>query len=319
MKILTILIFSGDRFNIKELINDISKLDLTNINVRVIEWSENKDIIKKKKKLYNSFLKEIKNFKVFYQKGNWEFKYSKYINKFKSKYILVIGDDDRLNVPNFKKIENYLKGNFSGITLSFKNFKKNKDIKFTSDKSEKKMRSFNIFQDLNRIGFTSCQIINVNLINKIINKEKKYLLSTKFPQNFIILKIIKKYANWKILDIDCIYNQLGSFSNSWLNKNLIVRTKSEYLGYFIPLKKYYSNLKRSEIDKIYIHIFFKNIISWLFLSLKYFGKKKTFENIRNERKIFNEPIIVKLFMLIIYLSPFFLLNLLRILRRIFLK
>ena len=62
MKILTILIFSGDRFNIKELINDISKLDLTNINVRVIEWSENKDIIKKKKKLYNSFLKEIKNY-----------------------------------------------------------------------------------------------------------------------------------------------------------------------------------------------------------------------------------------------------------------
>ena len=49
MKLLTILIFSGDRFNIKELLNDISKLNLRNINVRVVEWSENKSILRKKK------------------------------------------------------------------------------------------------------------------------------------------------------------------------------------------------------------------------------------------------------------------------------
>ena len=42
MKLLTILIFSGDRFNVQELLKDISKLNLTNIDVRVVEWSENK-------------------------------------------------------------------------------------------------------------------------------------------------------------------------------------------------------------------------------------------------------------------------------------
>ena len=319
MKLLTILIFSGDRFNIKELLNDISKLNLRNINVRVVEWSENKSILRKKNKIYNFFKKFRKNFKVYYQKGNWEYKYSKYINKFNSKYILVIGDDDRINVKNFEKLEKYLKNDLSGITLSFQNFKKKEDIKFLKDLSKTKIRPFNLFKDLNKIGFTSCQIINVNFIKKIIKKEKQYLLKTKLPQNFIILRIIKKYGNWKILEKNCIYNQLGSFDNLWIKKNLLIRLKSEYLGYFIPLKKYYPNLKDNDVDKIYKHIFFKNIISWLFLSIRYFGKKKTFENIRSERKILQEPIIIKFFLFIIYLSPFFLLNLLRICRRILLK
>ena len=274
MKLLTILIFSGDRFNVQELLKDISKLNLTNINVRVVEWSENKAVLKKKGKIYNFFKKSTKNFKVYYQKGNWEYKYSMYINKFNSKYILVMGDDDRINVANFKSLEKYLKDDLSGITLSFQNFKNKVDIKFLKDVSETKIRPFNLFKDLNRIGFTSCQVINVNLINKIIKKEKQYLLKTKLPQNFIILKIIKKYGNWKILEKNCIYNQLGSFNKLWIKNNLLIRVKSEYLGYFIPIKKYYSSLKDNEICKIYNHIFFKNIISWLFLSIKYFGKKK---------------------------------------------
>ena len=51
MKLLTILIFSGDRLNISDLLNDIIKLNQTNLNVRVVEWSENKDILKIKKNL----------------------------------------------------------------------------------------------------------------------------------------------------------------------------------------------------------------------------------------------------------------------------
>ncbi len=201
----------------------------------------------------------------------------------------------------------------------FKILKKKKDIKSLNDLSEKTIRPFNLFQDLNKIGFTSCQIINVNLINKIIKKEKKYLLQTKFPQNFIILRIIKKYGNWKMLDINSIYNQLGSFNNLWIKQNLLIRLKSEYLGYFVPVKKCYPNLNNYENNKIYNHIFFKNIVSWLFLSLKYFGKKRTFENIKSVRKILKEPFRVKFFLFIAYLGPFFLLNFLRKLRKIFLK
>ena len=127
MKPLTILIFSGDRFNIDDLLTDIIKLNQSNLNVRVVEWSEDKKILKIKRKIYNSF--KIKNFKVYFQKGNWEYKYSKFINKFKSKYILLLGDDDRINVSNFKKIYKYLNQNYSGITISFSNFKTKKGFK----------------------------------------------------------------------------------------------------------------------------------------------------------------------------------------------
>ena len=51
MKPLTILIFSGDRFNIDDLLTDIIKLNQSNLNVRVVEWSEDKKILKKKKNL----------------------------------------------------------------------------------------------------------------------------------------------------------------------------------------------------------------------------------------------------------------------------
>ena len=73
MKKLTILIFSGDRFTIKGLLDDIAKLNQSNINVVVVEWCENKKILKKKFKLYSLYKKKIKNFKVHYQKGNWDF------------------------------------------------------------------------------------------------------------------------------------------------------------------------------------------------------------------------------------------------------
>ena len=54
MKILTILVFSGDRFNVKDLLNDISKLDISKIKVAVVEWSENRDILFEKRKIYRS-------------------------------------------------------------------------------------------------------------------------------------------------------------------------------------------------------------------------------------------------------------------------
>ena len=189
MKILTILIFSGNRFCIKDLLSDIVKLNNKNIDIRVVEWCNNERILKKKNCIYSHFVKKIKNFSVFYEEGNWEFKYLKFINKFNTKYILIIGDDDRININNFKKIFKYLYLNFSGITLSFQNFFNIKQLGAVKNFSSDTIRPFDIDTDLNKIGFTSCQIIRTDLINKIFNKVKKNLLLTQFPQNFIILKI----------------------------------------------------------------------------------------------------------------------------------
>ena len=46
MKTLTLLIFSGERFTIRSLLNDITKLNNLNLNVVVVEWSE-KTILRK--------------------------------------------------------------------------------------------------------------------------------------------------------------------------------------------------------------------------------------------------------------------------------
>ena len=233
-----------------------------------------------------------------------------------------MGDDDRIIEKNFKKIFKYLNFNFSGITLSFRNFGNKKDLKKKVLESSDTIRPFDIYNDLNRIGFTSCQIIKTDLINQIYQEEKNQLSNTKFPQNFIIVKIIKKFNNWRVSNLKCINNNAGNLDSLELTKKphmILIRLKSEYKGYLTPLKKNYSHLSKNQINKIYIKLFFKNIMSWLFVSLKYWGKKKTFENIKNVRQIIKEPFIIKITLTFFYICPIFLLNFLRILRRIFIK
>ena len=87
---------------------------------------------------------KLKNFKIYYQKGNWEIRYLKYMKKFNSKYTLLIGDDDRLNINNFSKIFKYLNYDFSGITLSFNNYQNNDE----SIKYKKKYLNLNA-KDIN--------------------------------------------------------------------------------------------------------------------------------------------------------------------------
>ena len=79
MKKLTILIFSGNRLTIKGLLDDIIKLKDFDFNIRIIDWSDNKKTKKKKNKIYKIYKKKFLNLKVFYDQGNWEYKYKKYI------------------------------------------------------------------------------------------------------------------------------------------------------------------------------------------------------------------------------------------------
>lgn len=317
MKLLTILIFSGDRLSIKDLLKNIAKLNNYSVNVKIIEWGENKEILKKKIKIYNFYKKKIKNIQVRFQKGSNQFKYKKYINTFKSKYIILIGDDDRLIVGNFKMIFKYLKYNYSGLTLSFQNIDR---LKKEKTYNKNLIRDFIITKDIHLLGFTSCQIIKTSLIKKIFSQVKGKFFLTQFPQNFIIFKIISKFNNWKMLNLDCIINNVGNldaFKES--SKKYSDRLVSEYKGYFLPIKENFKNLESEKIESIYIRIFLKNIVSWLFLSLKHCGKKKTFRAIKNVRSIIKEPFVIKIILIIFYLSPFFLINLLRLIRHPFIK
>jgi hypothetical protein len=330
MKILTILIFSGDRLTIKKLFDDIIKLKKFDIDIKVVEWTKNKKKLEKKKKIYSIYKKKISNLEIFRNLGNWEYKYTKYINKFKSKYVLVIGDDDRINCGNFKKIFKFLKHNYSGLTLSYENFQHDSQISKLSNDDYRdnnySIRPFILKKDLKKIGFTSCQIIKTELISKVFENEKKFLKQTVFPQNFIILSIISKFNNWKVTNLKCIYNRSGNLNIFQLSQkklenylNIKSRLISEYSGYFIPLKKNFPKLNDKEINKIYNDIFFNNILSWLFISIKFIGKKKTFSNIKSVRKIINEPIQIKFILKFIYLCPIAILELMKITRKFFIN
>jgi hypothetical protein len=320
MKLLTIIIYSGNRLYISGLLEDISKINQKHLNVRIIDWAESETVLKEKKKIYLKFKKKIKNYKVYIQKGSPKDKDKErknFINKFKSKYILIIGDDDRICLKNFHKVFKFLKLDYSGITLLFNNFKKDEDLnKYNLKKKIISIEDFNILRDINRMGFQSCQLIKTDLINKIFNEEKKNFSLTNFPMNFIIFRIIKEFGNWKILNLKCIFNR-QNLDFYLKHEQYLDRLKSEYIGYFIPIKKNFKNLREYELNKIYKVIFFKNIISWLFLAIKYCGKKKTYNKIKNSRKIINEPPIVKLVLIIIYVCPIFLLEILRLFRKIF--
>ena len=319
MKILTILIFSGDRISVGNLLNDIYKINQSNFNIRLVDWGDNKKILKEKKKIYSHFKKKLKNLKIYYHKDNWEIRYFKFMKKFNSKYTILIGDDDRINIKNFPKILKYLNFDFSGITVSFSNYRNNKDLKIKKIEPTHSIKPFDIYNDISLIGFVSCQIIRTSLIGQNFSSSKKSLLRSDFIQNFIILKIIKKFNNWKILNLKCIYRRMGDLDTFIKPEHYISRLKSEYSGYLIPLTKNFSHLKSNKIKKIYKTIFFKNILSWLFLSIVNNGKKKTFKNISQLRKIIDEPFIVKLTLFAFYIFLIFLLNFLRIIRRVFIK
>ena len=325
MKILTILIFSGERLSVKGLLRDIVKLNQQNLDIRIVDWAINKKTLNKKKKIYFSFKKKIKNLKVYYQKEYHEntyiFRYSYFIKKFNSKYIMLIGDDDRININNFKKILKHLDFNFTGITTSFKNYKNKKDLKKKDLAYTDTLRPFDIFNDIHRIGFNSCQIIRCDLIKEVFPKVKKYLFTSEFPQNFIILKMIKKFNNWKVSNLKCVHNNVGNLELfNGKPESYLIRLKSEFLGYLNPLIKYYPQLVKSKkINRIYINLFFRNIISWLYLSLKHNSKQKTFDNIKKVRKIIKEPYTIKIILNFIYICPVFLLNFFRIVTRVFKK
>ena len=206
---------------------------------------------------------------------------------------------------------------YSGITVSFNNFKKDEDLnKYYLKNKTISIDDFNILRDVNRMGFQSCQLIKTDLINKIFNEEKKNFSLSKFPMNFIIFRIIKEFSNWKITNLECIFNRLN-LDFYLKHEQYLDRLYSEYIGYFIPIKKNFRNLGECELKKIYKVIFFENIISWLFLAIKYCGKKETYNKIKNSRKIINEPLMVKLVMNFIYVCPIFLLEILRLFRKIF--
>ena len=300
---LTIVIFTNyEGETLDKILNDLNKIHNTIlINIWLVNWGKTKHSIKKNIKITKNkkirFLRcELKNF------GE---RYVKYLKKIKTKYVWFIGDDDRINYKNYHILENVINKNYSGITMNSSviinklNFKNNKNYKIENLQIEK---------HIHLIGFTTSQIINVEMLKKesILNKNFKINL---YPQLYFILYLIIKKGNWKFLQLDLVKNRIKNFR--YLDKkNLLIRLNNEYRGYLIPLKKWIA--KDSNTYRLcYKKLFFSNIISWINLNIKINGKKKTYKIIIKNKtlKVFSINVIIANFLL--FIIPNKLVNLIR--------
>ena len=300
---LTIVIFTNyEGESLDKILNDLNKIHNTIlINIWLVNWGKTKHSIKKKIKISKNkkirFLRcELKNF------GE---RYVKYLKKIKTKYAWFIGDDDRINYKNYHILENVINKNYSGITMNSSaiinrlNFKNNKNYKIENLQIEK---------HIHLTGFTTSQIINVEMLKKesILNKNFEINL---YPQLYFILYLIIKKGNWKFLQLDLVKNRIKNFR--YLDKkNLLIRLNNEYRGYLIPLKKWIA--KDSNTYRLcYKKLFFSNIISWINLNIKINGKKKTYKIIIKNKtlKVFSINVIIANFLL--FIIPNKLLNLIR--------
>ena len=275
---LTIIIFSSGRHNyLTPLLHDIVQSNIK-IKIQVVNFG-----IKNEKKI-KPFLKN-KNIQFKIDKNHETFseRFFNYIKKIKTRYVWFIGDDDRIETKYLKPLINFLKlKNNSGFALNYGSFHKNeKIIKNNKILKSIKFQPYDLLKNINNLGTIGTQIINVNSFKKISKSlNNKILLSYGYPQVYLALKLITKFKDWKFIENKILFYRYGNFEIN--KKNLEVRLYMELNGYFAAAKEIFG-INSAVYKKIFRIIFFKNIFSWLILSIENVGKKKTQIIIDNNR------------------------------------
>jgi hypothetical protein len=311
---LTIIIFTNSNYvYLSSLLKDIWH---PKINIWIVDYGKNPNKIK------INLLKK-KNIKLIFDNKNVSFgkRYYKYIKLVKTKYVWFVGDDDRLNKVDLKKTIKFIKiKKSSGFTLSYKVFKEDNQIdnKTKLNKFTKKIESadLKILDDIHNLGMLSTQIININFFKKIENSlDKKILLKYGYPHVYIILKIIQKFNDWQKISNTIVYYRLSKKKLS--SKDILKRLDMEFKGYLLPVKEMYGNYL---YKRIFLKIFYKNIISWILLSIQCAGKVRTIKILNNNNSISPNSIFIFLVKVLILLIPIKLIIVLkRIKKKLFFK
>ena len=300
---LTVIIFTDNKGKfIDKILNDLNRIsNKIFINIWVVNWGKTKLLIKDNIKITKNKKLRVYNCKL----KTYDERYLKYLKKVKTRYVWNIGDDDRINYKNFHILENVINKNCSGITMSSSafinklNFKNNKNYKTKDIQLEKY---------IHLTGFISSQIINVEMLRKesILNNNYKTNL---YPQLYLIFYMIINKGNWKWLQLDLVKNRINNYR--YLDpKSILIRLDNEYKGYLTALKKWVK--KDSHMYRLcYEKLYFGNIVSWINLSIRMNGKKKTYEIIKKNENltVFSINTIITNFFL--FLIPNKLLNLIR--------
>ena len=295
---LTIIIFTNGRYNyLVPLLNDIVQSNV-NANIKVVNYGKNyKNKIK-------PFLKR-KNIEFTRGKSNQTFaeRFVYYIKKIKTKYVWFIGDDDRIETKYLKPLISFLEAkNNSGFALNYSSFHKNEKIKKNKEILKNiKFEPLKLLENIHNFGTLGTQIININYfkkISKLLNK--KILLNTGYPQVYIALKLIKKFQDWKFIENKILFYRYGNFKTN--NENLKLRLNMEFNGYYLPAKEIFG-INSKIYKKIFKIIFFKNIFSWLILTLEKIGKNNTKIIISNNRKLIPDDYLINCIIYLIFIMP----------------
>jgi hypothetical protein len=307
---LTIIIFTNNRDKyLSQLMNDILSVK-TNIQIYIINYSEsNRKQLLIKKKLQ-------KNIKIIFDPRSKQFskKLYKYIQFVKTKYVWFISDDDRIDSNYIKSLLNFLKtSNQSGFTLNHTTFR-NEDNIIKEKIYNIKNRKISLNNEIHQLGLISSQIFNIKKFNKIKKDlDTTILLNNDYPHIYIALMLHKKFNDWNKVENKIVLFRCGNLT-SYKDKNkILTRLDNEFKGYLDPLKKLY----KKEVYKIlYNKIFFKNIISWILLSVEQNGKALTFKIIEKNRDIIPITFSTLLVKKLIFLIPIKILILIKKIKRI---
>jgi hypothetical protein len=308
---LTIIIFTNNRDKyLSQLMNDILSVK-TNIQIYIINYSESnrKQLSLKKKKLQ-------KNIKIIFDPRSKQFskKLYKYIQFVKTKYVWFISDDDRIDSNYIKSLLNFLKtSNQSGFTLNHTTFR-NEDNIIKEKIYNIKNRKISLNNEIHQLGLISSQIFNIKKFNKIKKDlDTTILLNNDYPHIYIALMLNKKFNDWNKVENKIVLFRYGNLT-SYKDKNkILTRLDNEFKGYLDPLKKLY----KKEVYKIlYNKIFFKNIVSWILLSIEQHGKTQTLKIIEKNRDIIPVTFSTLLVKKLIFLIPIKILILIKKIKRI---
>jgi hypothetical protein len=295
---LTIIILTEARYSyVLPLLNDILA-SKTDIKIWIVDYksknSKNLDKLLKKKKIKLIFDKKTKTF------GD---RFIKYLARVKTRYAWFIGDDDRIETNCLNNLLRFLKlNNSSGFTINHHSFSNNNEI-IKNKKINNKIITKSIYleKDISEIGMLSTQIINSSNYRKISKSlDKKILTKYGYPQVYIILQLIKKFNDWKLILNKIVYYRCGNFN--FTTRYITERISGELNGYTQPAKKIYG-FNSSIYRSIFKRIFYLHITDWVGTASKIIKKERIKKIFENNIYLFPNFWHIKVTLFIIYKFP----------------
>lgn len=257
---LTICIPTYNRLEyLKLLINDIEKNKSKN-EIIIVDNNSNDGTFEYFSKYETNLL-----FKIIKNEKNIGFdeNYYKCLEVAKTEYILILGDDERLKWGAINQIEKILEEkNIGGIIFSYDILKSDSEFDQKLEISSN-LRDFCYQDDYKKVGFISTLLLNRELA---ISVDKGKINNNGYPHISIFLEIIETYKkNFLISDMKIVSFRNSNFKYS--RENNTKRLKMDLDGYLSNIQRF-KKKKSIEYINIFSSVYEKNIMSWMYQSIR---------------------------------------------------